>query len=607
LTKKILDAEQSQSTHKQSFSIFAKLGTMGSQQNTAIFSPTKTTRNNIKEDVTPKTPNYDIDAIKNKLYNLVEMAKALKGSASLEQDLNKVDFAFSKLVDSIYVGIKSTPSLLAMSPQKGQDHPFNWNHESMNLFSLEGSGSPRKVQPQASIDEFSPVLRKPIQMQTLARISYNNNNKYRASLDTSSTRSSSSKIRGTGGRRDHLNPKQDIHKNISVFFGHENWNLVLNMMIGIRMALKSVVKISEYREMTENDYKIEVHFDLIQERLASFDAKQACHFLEFAPLIFDDIRRAFGITSTDFLKSIGPEHLLGNLIMGNMASLIEQTSSGKSGSFFYYSEDKKYMLKTISKKEFYFLKTIVKAYHVYLKNNPDSLIIRIYGMYKMSFLDNRKEAKGIYFVIMGNIFKTPLELKVKYDLKGSLHGRTSRKNNTMVDRTAVLKDLDFNEDEMKLKLQPNDRAIFLKQIERDSKFLASLNVNDYSLLLGVHFVPQYKQLMVQRNTSEDFGKPSQFSPEKIHQKLSFNNNIHELLDSNNSQSQSFYERCQTGLLSSDGKKLYIMGVIDILTNFGASKKFEYGFKRTFLGKEISCIPPQRYSERFINYITSKVE
>jgi len=82
------------------------------------------------------------------------------------------------------------------------------------------------------------------------------------------------------------------------------------MMIGIRMALKSVVKITEYREMTENDYKIEVHFDLIQERLASFDARQACHFLEFAPLIFDDIRRAFGITANDFLKSVGPEHLL---------------------------------------------------------------------------------------------------------------------------------------------------------------------------------------------------------------------------------------------------------------------------------------------------------
>ena len=108
----------------------------------------------------------------------------------------------------------------------------------------------------------------------------------------------------------------------------------------------------------------------------------------------------------------------------------------------------------------------------------------------MSFLENKKEAKGIYFVVMGNIFKTPLELKVKYDLKGSSHGRTARKGNALMDRVVVLKDLDFNEDQMQLKLQPEDRQIFLKQIERDSKFLASVNVNDYSLLLGIHFVPQ---------------------------------------------------------------------------------------------------------------------
>lgn len=101
-----------------------------------------------------------------------------------------------------------------------------------------------------------------------------------------------------------------MNKNISVFFGHENWNLVLNMMIGIRMALKSVVKIAEYRERNENDYQLEVTFDLIQERLNSFDAKQACSFFEFAPLIFNDIRETFEISPMDFLRSIGPENLL---------------------------------------------------------------------------------------------------------------------------------------------------------------------------------------------------------------------------------------------------------------------------------------------------------
>lgn len=55
----------------------------------------------------------------------------------------------------------------------------------------------------------------------------------------------------------------------------------------------------------------------------------------------------YGISNDDFLRSIGPEQLLGDLIFGNLASLTEKVSSGKSGSFFYYSFDDKYMLKTI--------------------------------------------------------------------------------------------------------------------------------------------------------------------------------------------------------------------------------------------------------------------
>ena len=82
------DAEQSM---KQSFSFLPKISVIGTQQSTAL-SPSKNTRNLQFQDLTPKTPNFDIDAIRNKLYNLLEMTAALKGSASLEQDLNKVDF-----------------------------------------------------------------------------------------------------------------------------------------------------------------------------------------------------------------------------------------------------------------------------------------------------------------------------------------------------------------------------------------------------------------------------------------------------------------------------------------------------------------------------------
>jgi 1-phosphatidylinositol-4-phosphate 5-kinase len=56
----------------------------------------------------------------------------------------------------------------------------------------------------------------------------------------------------------------------------------------------------------------------------------------------------YGIIPDGYLKSLGPENLIGNLLMGNISSLKEQMSTGKSGSFFYYTADSLYMLKTIS-------------------------------------------------------------------------------------------------------------------------------------------------------------------------------------------------------------------------------------------------------------------
>jgi 1-phosphatidylinositol-4-phosphate 5-kinase len=100
-----------------------------------------------------------------------------------------------------------------------------------------------------------------------------------------------------------------------------------------------------------------------------------------------------------------------------MASLTEQSTAGKSGSFFYYSEDGKFMLKTISRREHLFLKSILKPYFYHLAKNPHSLIIKIYGLYNMVFTKGKNQ-KHIYFIVMGNLFHTPLDIDVKYDLKG---------------------------------------------------------------------------------------------------------------------------------------------------------------------------------------------
>ena len=68
-------------------------------------------------------------------------------------------------------------------------------------------------------------------------------------------------------------------------------------------------------------------------------------FKDYSPLAFAYIRRMFGINEYEFLLSV----------CGN-ANFIEFTSNAKSGQFFFYSSDGKYMIKTMTNAESKFLR-----------------------------------------------------------------------------------------------------------------------------------------------------------------------------------------------------------------------------------------------------------
>ena len=138
------------------------------------------------------------------------------------------------------------------------------------------------------------------------------------------------------------------------------------------------------------------------------------------------IRNLYGISHLEYLSSVGPERLFGSLTMGKVNSLKSQCSAGKSGSLFYYTADGKYMLKTISHNEFEHFLKILKNYYYHVLGFPHTLIARFFGLHKIKFTDNTGptvKIKRIYFVIMANVFNTNREIQVRYDLKGSTHGR----------------------------------------------------------------------------------------------------------------------------------------------------------------------------------------
>ena len=75
-------------------------------------------------------------------------------------------------------------------------------------------------------------------------------------------------------------------------------------------------------------------------------------------------------------------------------------------------------------------------YYEYIRQNPNTLLVRMLGMYRVSMYHLRRKVR---FVIMNSIFDTPEKIHTIYDLKGSLLGREAtekeRKNG------GVLKDM----------------------------------------------------------------------------------------------------------------------------------------------------------------------
>jgi len=62
------------------------------------------------------------------------------------------------------------------------------------------------------------------------------------------------------------------------------------------------------------------------------------------------------------MKSLGPEQILNSFWTNNFDTLYELCSSGRSGSLFYYTKDRNYMLKTLPEREFNKLREILGPY-----------------------------------------------------------------------------------------------------------------------------------------------------------------------------------------------------------------------------------------------------
>ncbi|KAM6562990.1 hypothetical protein CsatB_022988 [Cannabis sativa] len=196
-----------------------------------------------------------------------------------------------------------------------------------------------------------------------------------------------------------------------------------------------------------------------------------CYFAE----LFDSLRKKCCPSEVDFVRSL---------------SRCKRWSAqgGKSNVYFAKSLDERFIVKQVTKTELDSFEEFAPAYFKYLTDSLGSgsptCLAKILGIYQVTskHMKGGKETRMDLMVMENLFFKR--NISRVYDLKGSAR---SRYNNDTTGENKVLLDMNLLET---LRTKP----IFLgskakRSLERavwnDTAFLASVDVMDYSLLVGV--------------------------------------------------------------------------------------------------------------------------
>ncbi|KAI0487004.1 hypothetical protein F4859DRAFT_323962 [Xylaria cf. heliscus] len=406
---------------------------------------------------------------------------------------------------------------------------------------------------------------------------------------------------------------------------HANWTTAYNMLTGIRVSVsRTNAKLD--RALTDEDFeaKQKSTFDIAGNELVP-SAKYDFKFKDYAPWVFRHLRALFGLDPADYLMSLTGKYILSEL-----------GSPGKSGSFFYFSRDYKYIIKTIHHGEHKFMRKILKDYYNHVIDNPNTLLSQFYGLHRVKMPYGKK----IHFVVMNNLFPPHRDIHTTFDLKGSTIGRDYKEEDLENNPRATLKDLNWLRRKRQLELGLQKRQLFLQQLQSDVKLLQKLKIMDYSLLIGMHDLQKGNGENLRDKTlqvfnpggagqAEDGPAPNQVlmrTPSKLESARKArelrqmvkaerpvpmrqtSDRMPDELAEGHSRGGVFYND-DGGLRATHedntpGEEVYYLGVIDCLTHYGMIKKIEHFWKGlTGDRTQISALPPDEYGDRFIKFMS----
>lgn len=198
-----------------------------------------------------------------------------------------------------------------------------------------------------------------------------------------------------------------------------------------------------------------------------------------APMFFTSVQEHNGVTVDTLIDSLDADK---NRDMVFRAG----EGAGASGSFFFFSYDRKFIIKTMSNGELKVFLKMLPEYEQHLTVNRKSLFSRVYGIYTIYM----NKVSSVNLILMANTlrFKNNDSVTHIFDLKGSTISRFVKPEDAPKP-TSVLKDTNFLEIIEKqsglVKFMPGDAKELREIIKEDCAFSCRNNIMDYSLLFAI--------------------------------------------------------------------------------------------------------------------------
>lgn len=317
------------------------------------------------------------------------------------------------------------------------------------------------------------------------------------------------------------------------------------------------------------------------------------YFVEdICPQLFAQVRHLSGVTNERYYESICRPDI----------EFVEFRTNSRSGEFFFFSHDGKFMLKTTTRREAETLMRMLPDMIARFKAAPHSLLGRYLGLYRVYGSDLEYD---LLFFVMLSVAQNSVPVHRIYDLKGSTKGRRSKPEE------GTRKDANFNDELGHLDLAPVTAAELVVTHSEDVEILRRHAVLDYSVLLHVHDLtakPERGSVTRKRTALRNFvrvatgrlDQSNRWHAQIVRSQASPGLEVRTGADTPDCTGAPLPPwRPWSGLPSQDGRYLYTLSLIDLLVPFYWKKRVEAaGHEVVTCGsRQASVIHPEAYAER----------